>query len=251
MNHNAYIGIGDILLDTTRELGDSKFRYGRPFHMTTIKRGLRQMALETGFDVRQWDGDVPSNRIMDVPTGMLGMGNNAWLYSGTVCDVGRAPTLFIKPHMFHKGGEGWFANTQWRSVDGLSANLGNTCNPPSNLYFAGYTKGRLYMSETCLQFTKLHITYNGLGSESWCDMDDDIEIPQWAAEAVKDWAVRAGAQVMRKSDPKYYTLIINEKERELKSNSGSWIMAKVAYSQMDGKDRADMAAYMGRYGHVR
>jgi hypothetical protein len=84
-----------------------------------------------------------------------------------------------------------------------------------------------------------------LGAECW---GDDVEIPQWAAEAIVDWCVKKVAQIMRRRDPNYYTRLIQEKDAELKGINGSWQMAKVQWSAMDAKDRHDMAAYMGRYG---
>lgn len=253
MLNSAYIPTKDVKLAVMQELNDTQGRYGHPFYMDIIAQATRQMALETGFDIRHWEGNVTEDLIVDCPT-MIGMDNNAWLYNGQECNIDRATTLFIKPNMWHKGGAGYLANMRWVNHDGMNMNPGGGIGdygaqqwwPSGCLHYAGFYRGKLYLSATCARYEKIHITYNGLGSECW---GDDVDIPQWAATAITDWAVRQGARRLRWRDPQY-TSIIREKNAELEGRDGSWLKAKVAFSRMDNKQRSDMAAYMGRYGHI-
>ncbi len=244
MLNSAYIPTRDVKLAVMQELNDTQGRYGHPFYSDIIAQATRQMALETGFDIRHWDGLVTEDLIVDCPT-MIGMDNNAWLYNGQECNIDQATPLWIKPNMWHKGGAGFLANNLWFNHDGLNMDMGPIA-VGNSLHFAGFYRGKLYLSGSCSRFERIHITYNGLGSECW---GDDVDIPQWAATAVTDWAVRQGARRLRWRDPQY-TTIIREKDAQLEGRDGSWLKAKVAFSRLDNKQRSDMAAYMSRYGHA-
>lgn len=246
MISNAYIPMDDIILDVTQELGVTGLkRLGMPWVIASIKRAVKQMAHETGFDVRQWDAVIPSDLRVEVPCGMIG-GEGIWLYNGSNCSIQRSENLWIKENMYHKGGTGYFANNKWRNCDGLQEWSGPFLCPPNVLHFAGYYHGHLYLSESCRAFTHLHIAYNGMGAEKW---GDDVEIPAWASEAITDWVIRAGARLMRR-DNQDYIRVAQEKDAEIKGVNGSWLNAKVLYSRMDAKTRFDVAMYTSRFAHA-
>lgn len=245
----AYIPVSEVLVDAGQELRDDDWRMagGRPYYLSQAQRGLQQICYDAMWDERQADLPTPENLILTLPPDLIGL-KAVWMYNGTDCNVNCSDILYIKPNMFHRGGAGFFANN---TGQGNLLNYGDwwTGGPaPACLYFAGEYKGKLYMSQSCLSYPQVHLTYYGLGIDDYCE---DFQVPQWAREAITDFVIHKAALRLRRDNPNLYRDIIREKESMLSdlNVNGTWHKAQVRWGRMDQKERDDLIAQTHRFGH--
>jgi len=247
--HTTYIPVSDIITDAAQELMDEDFgRLGRPFYRSAAQRGVAKMYKEVFGDVRYWSGDIPSNGIVVLPSGISGLGG-LWGYTGTNCDVNSSTPITIKPNMHRLGGKGYIANNTWLNDDALQFSFGAT-RDPHHLCYAGFVKngnqGELHLSDTCKRFDKVHVMYYGIGVDCF---GEDFDVPEWMREAITDFVVHRAALRLEREDPQFLSRKIDRKENELKGNGGSWKEAKFIFLRMDPKTRFDTVAMMYRYGY--
>jgi hypothetical protein len=247
----SYISVSNVITDASQELRDPECgKLGYPFYRSAAQRALQELGYDTFFDRRVWETAIPENLIVELPEGIIGL-ETALLFNGDNCNVSQSAVMFIKPNMYHKGGTGYLANNTWRNHDPLQYSSGWWSCPPylgpfgNGVFFAGEFRGSLYLSHSCAQYERLHITYNGLGMEKW---GDDFEIPQWAREAVTDFIILRCARALQQDNMQYYRAIINDKQTEMKAMNGTWTRAKMRWNGMDKKSRYDTIAYTTYFG---
>lgn len=244
----AYIPVENVLFDAAQEIRDSEFRrYGRPAYLSAAQRGLSELCHDVPWDVRHFQTKIPPNRIIDLPFG-TGQKSLVALFNGDNCDMRYAQTVFIKPNMYHKGGEGYVANNIGPGIDiSVPNNALYNQTMQDYLYFAGESDGKLYLSPSCLQFENIHITFSGLGMECW---GEDFCIPMWAREAITDYVILKAARALRQDNMNFYREVIREKEAALAltNPSGTWIRALGYWGRMDEKERNDVWTQTTRFG---
>lgn len=251
---NSFVPVSEIITDAAAPLKDWDFgRLGRPFYISAAFRGLRKMCFDTNFNKRVWTAEINQDSMtLDLPKGYIEC-DGAWVYNGTHCDVARSTVLFIKDNMHRLGGSGYIANNKWNNHDPLQYSFGPTAHPggwssdpPHCLHFAGTFNGRIYFSDSCRQYQYVHMMYTS--SVEQCD--DDIDIPEWAAEAITDYVTYRAAEALEREDPQYLRGLIARKENEMKAPNGSWRTAEYYYKRLDKKGRYDLAAKTFRFGHT-
>lgn len=243
---NATFDMGEILTAASQELRDPEFgRLGKPFYVSACQRGLTEMNSHTNFYKKTWQSSIPENLILELPQDLTET-DGIYLFSGTDCNIQTSTILFIKPNMWHQGGEGYIANNKGKNRDELQWSLKWNEAPPNHIYFAGLRGGKLYMSPSCRTFEKIHIAYTGLGMDCF---GEDFRIPHWCREAITDFVIHRAALAMEREDPQFLARVIARKENELKSPSGSWYTAIGRYKRLDKKGRYDTTAYTFRLGH--
>lgn len=247
-NTTAYIPLEDVLLDASQEIRDVEFRrYGRPAYVSAAQRGLSELCHDVPWDVRHWETKIPENLIVDLPFG-TGEKSLVLLFNGNNCNINNAQTLFIKPGMYHKGGEGYAANNTGPGLDITVPSIAFQNQLMQNwTYFAGESNGKLYLSPSCASFENIHVTYSGLGMECW---GEDFCIPMWAREAITDYVILKAARALRQDSMNFYREVIREKEMALSLNnpSGTWIRALGYWARMDEKQRNDVWTQTTRFG---
>ena len=242
---NAYVPVGEVITFAAQEIGDEEFgRLGRPFYLSAAQRALVEMNYQTQFYKKIFEAAIPDDLIIELPCDLTGK-DMVLLFNGSNCDIGRSTVLFIKPNMWHKGGSGYVANNRGFNPDPLQWSSSWTQTQPC-LHFAGEHMGKLYLSEGCARYEKLHITYTGLGME---DIGEDFEVPYWCREAITDFIVDRAAKAMLPEAPQLMKYRIDSKQSELKDARGSWHQAVIRYKLNDRKGRYDTDAYTHRFGH--
>ena len=242
---NANIALSEVVTAVAQELRDEEFgRLGRPFYVSAIQRALGEMNKRTLFFKKEVIADIPADRIYELPQD-LSEKDQIYLLSST-CGVVNSTILFTKPNMVHFGGLGYVAQNKGLNLDGLQWSLDTTQLPPSCLFFAGERMGKLYLSPSCLLWSKIYIPYTGIGVDCF---GEDFVVPFWCREAITDWAIHRAALAMEREDPQFLARIIARKEVELKSPSGTWWTAIGDYKRMDKQQRYDTIAYTMRFGH--
>jgi len=243
---NVKFTMGEVIAAAAQELRDPEFgRMGKPFYVSACQRGLTEMNSYTNFYKKVYDVPVPENLILELPQDLTEK-DGIYLYSGEQCNITNSTILWIKPNMWHQGGEGYIANNKGRNYDALQWSFSGTQTAPQHLYFAGERDGKLYLSPSCRIFQKIHIAYTGLGMDCF---GEDFDIPHWCREAITDFVIHRVALAMEREDPQHLARVIQRKENELKSPTGSWWTAIGRYKRQDRKGRYDTTAYTYRVGH--
>ena len=248
MSGTSFIPVTDVIFDAAQELRDAEFRrYGRPAYVSAAQRGLSELCHDVPWDVRHWDAKVPENRILDLPWGITEK-SLVMLYNGDNCDMRLAQNLFIKPGMYHKGGEGYVANNVGAGMDLSIKGFQFVSQTMQNwVYFAGEADQKLFLSPSCLQFENIHITYSGLGMDCW---GEDFCIPMWAREAITDYVILKAAKSLMQDNMTFYREVIRDKQSSiaLTNPNGTWIRALTYWGRMDEKTRNDTWTYTTRFG---
>jgi hypothetical protein len=238
--------VSEIILAAAQEVRDDEFgRCGRPFYLSAAQRALQEMNEQTSFYKKVFEAKIPDNLILDMPQDLTEK-DMVVLFNGENCDYTRVAQLFIKPNMYHRGGEGYVANNMGANYDPLQWPLFWSQTPPQCLYFAGEHMGKLYFAPSCKNYDKVHITYTGLGME---DCGEDFEVPHWCRQAITDWVVHQALLRMEDENPNLIGRKIQRKEFELKNPAGSWTKAIMRYKLADKKGRYDITAYNHYFGH--
>lgn len=242
----ANFNVSEIILAASQELRDNEFgRLGRPFYLSAAQRGLQEMNSHTNFHKAVWQKAI-DGLIIDLPDGITEK-DAIYLYNGDECDISKSTILWIKPNMYHMGGEGYLANNMGRNYDPLQWSLKWNQSPPNHLYFAGEHMGKLYLSPSCLQYQNIHITYTGIGVDCF---GEEFEVPHWCREAITDFVILRAALAMEIDSPQLMGRIIERKMNEMRSPGGSWHTAIFRYKRSDKKTKRDTEAYNFRFGHT-
>lgn len=248
---NSFIPLENVLFDAAQELDDTEYRKagGRPFYLSAAQRGVSKMFKDTMLDSRTWSAEIPDNLILRLPDGLEEI-DAAYLYNGDHCDVSFSQKLYIKSGMYRLGGSGYLAGDKWTNYpDPLQFSHGAwggwSCQPPPWVFFAGRHDGTLFLSESCTSFSRVSIAYQGIGVDCF---GEDFKVPYWMRDAITDYVVMRAAKRMRRQDPQYLTMIIREKEAEMKNPGGSWLTAMAYAKRMDRKTRDDTRVYLETFG---
>lgn len=256
--NTAYLPVGEILTAASQEIADDSFgKATRPFYLSQAQRGLQDLCYDARWDKRHIDLPIPANRIVELPPDCIGLNPGVVLFNGDNCDFLRESTLYIKPNMYHRGGTGYVADLhpgqdalqtgqevgwywEWNSDPRIWA--------PNRLFYAGEFQGKLYLSYSCLAFDKIHIPYNSLGINDWCE---DFMVPQWCREALTDYVIHKVALRLEQLNPAYFRGVIARKEIQLNTGNpnGTWNRALVRWKAMDSKQRSDLVMYLTRFGY--
>lgn len=258
-NSATYVPVSQIIGDAARELGDLGFmKFGRPAYISATQRALSRLFHDVPADTRHFEAEVPQDLILKLPWGITEK-SLVVLFNGPTCNYQNVQTLFIKPNMYHhgydpsQGFQGYVANNTGLGGDIVPGYVTWSANWPQNwLYFAGEANGNLYMSYSCLQFQKIHITYTGLGMDCW---GDDFCVPEWAREAITDMVILRAARTLRSlnngnSAGNLFREIIKEKEMAtaISNPNGTWLQALGYWGRMDEKTRNDVWTATTWYG---
>lgn len=250
----SFVPVGEVITDAVAPLRDWDFgRLGKPFYVSAAFRALRKMCFDTNFNKRIWTAEINQDTLInELPKGYL-EADGAWLFNGDQCNVNYSTVLFIKDNMHRLGGSGYVANNKWINLDPMQFSYGPTArfngwssDPPACLHFAGTFDGTIHFSDSCRQYQFVHMLYTS--SVDQCD--DDLRIPEWAAEAVTDYITMRGAEALEREDPQHLSRLIARKDAEMKAPNGSWRTAEYYYKRLDKKGRYDLAAKTFGFGHT-
>ena len=253
---SGYISAREVILDAAQAAGDpSQGIVGRPRYLTFAQQGLQKICQDTQFETRDYDVEIPENRIVPLPKWMAGM-NGVWAYNGDRCNPLGIVNVYEKTGYWHDGGGGSFSHSPWNAFDDamqMGAN-GGVAGPfygqePWNLRYYGIRGRQMCLSPQCTGYAYLRISYAGLGFDEFCG-DTDIEIPMWARQAVTDYITMRAVTIRQYEEGKTTLMraILNDMKEQMTEYHGSWAQAMLYWGGMDRKDRQDTVLYISKLG---
>lgn len=258
--HTGYLSAGEVMTDAAQAAGDPSLNIvGRGVYLALLRRALSKMCLEIPIDKRYYDAVIPANGIFQLPKWMAGM-NNVWVYNGDQCDPETASNAYEKENFTFEEGENWPSNglsynMQNGTSDAMQANSGIDgfwmTTESQYLYYYGIHKGKMMLSSSCRQFSRIRIDYNGLGFQDYCG-EEDLLVPFWASEAITDFITMKAIEQRQYEEGKtqLFRSILVDKTVEMKAFDGTWSKAKMYWGQMDNKERKDTVMYISKMGHA-
>lgn len=252
-NINGYIPETQLLASAMMRAGDPGGGIvGQAFYRDFLASGLRNLCFEAEWDKRYHDIPFPEDRIVtDMPKYISGI-NSIWLYMGPMCDPQRlngSVRVHIKDNYVHDGGLGGFQDNQWFNFpDGTQNSVGMF--QPWNLFYAGYTNGKLYLSPQCSGYARIRIYYTGIGLSDYCP-NEQMQVPIWAVDALECYVAMRASEVMIGLEGKTQEAMARWKifNGEYKDIRGAWSNAKMYWSQADAQDRKDVVTIVTYLGY--
>ena len=240
IHHN--ILLSDILLG----VDDVSLRKGlsRGWYISTIQRGLEELALDSFFELLTIDLPFPKKTLeMDIPKNCFNI-RYIYLWNGTCCSPQTSQTVWWKRNYNNKGGDG-------RGYTAEKKDTGQTTIDPyipsyfptEQTYYANIQAGKIMFSSSSVAFEKVRIIANGMGG----DIGDEPNIPRFFREAIIDFVRCKFYEIMMGREPRIYRVLYEECERKLNNlQNGSWKKAKMRISASSSFERKSINEYFGR-----
>lgn len=248
------ISAREVINAACRAIGDPTAAIvGRAAYKEFVSNGLTLLMHQVKFDRRFIDADMPADRMLNVKGYVTGIAK-VLLYNGQNCDVEHSVVAMEKRDYVHFGGNGGFQRNTWDNDGDITQSPVSAHREPYNAYYYGWVAGNegvMHFSPQCAAFERVHIEYSGIGHDR-CQ-EEDIRIPLWADEAIRNYVCMRGAEFLVHIEGK--TEKANAQFRYYTSQytdiNGSWANAKAAWGGMDTKEQDDAAYQFLRLGWTR
>lgn len=244
----SFVSVNEILADVLIVTNDSGFKIStRGWYISQIRQALQELSFDTFFDQRNEEIVIPDDLRVEMPKGAFNL-RQLFLFNGNKCNVGHnTPNVWHKKN-YWTGGEGFLARDKWDNHN--DPFYRNRAGDSSGLYFYGMQNGLIMLSDSCKQYEKIMVFYNGIGGE----LDDTPVIPQFFRQAVKDYVTSAGleAAIASAEASEFNRLTFLKSgvdQRKDKPFDGSWAKAEMRAKQTDKKEREDFQEYMARMNY--
>lgn len=263
---HSFVSVNEILADVLKITKDADFRVNsRGWYISQIRQALQELSFDTFFDERNEELIIPDDLRVEMPKGAFNL-KQIFLFNGSKCNVGQnTPNVYYKNN-FWTGGQGYLAKDKWRNSGdpfhqrregypgSLGSNYSNTYSSGernNQLYYFGMQNGLIMLSESCRQFEKIMVFYNGIGGEA----GDLPVIPPFFRQAVKDY-VSLNALDMLIADStepaqmnKWTFLRSTVDNRMNKPYDGTWAKAEHRAKHTDKKVRQDYKEYLAKMNY--
>lgn len=257
MNSSDFISPDVIIAEIANKSGDKAFEYASPNEYgISVQEALSELAFDSFFfkDEKIFIID-PSCLTLELPEGAFNI-REIFGYSGDDC----APTGKVNIWSKSEYKNGLSKNDWTNKGDPFIKNEGTVVRapnsrverasggPPSNLYFAGFSNGKIYLSPNCANLQKVVVRFNSSGAK----IGDKPTIPTFFKTAIIDYCVSQVLTTRMANNPvnpalNSWVMIMNIYNTRLnKDYTGSWDKAKTRAKNLDKKYRQDLKEYFAK-----
>ncbi|HHT9135889.1 MAG TPA: hypothetical protein ACFYEK_01450 [Candidatus Wunengus sp. YC60] len=240
-------------------VGDRDYKtLSRGFYYALIQQAFEKLALDTYFDEKREDFDLPDSLTIPLPETCFNV-KNVYMFQGNICDVTSSKKVYWKRNYFTKG-NGYIANDKGNhnAGDPFYDNHGDDVHFHGDQTYARFNgnvehrlfyniqQGNIMFSSSCKNHGKVHIHYNGSG----CKIGDAPIIPIFLRTAMEDFVTEAALRFKMANDPTNYKmwrdLQSEYKSRLLAPYTGSWEQAEYRVKTLNSSQREELKEYLGR-----
>lgn len=240
-NVEDLLTVDDILADVLLECGDEDYRKRtKGWYIAQIKHALQELEFDTKFNEQFHDEIIPSNLRVPTPEGSFSM-VGVWGYTGGEFNPSYARRIHRKIGAYSNGGgDGYAANNVMGMVDDQVAN--DTVG--SVKYFYSVQNGALILSDECVVFTKVRMTYKGFTKS----IMNVAVIPPMIREAVVGYTVVNFFKSVLDEDPRRYSATYDRKKSDLyyPPMRSVWDNAKRRITRMGEDEMRTVRIYWGQ-----
>ena len=250
-----FVTVDIILSDVLSIVDDSAMKMrSKGWYTSQIQQALEELSFDTLLSEQNESFDVPQNLRLPMPKGAFNL-RGIYLFNGTNCDIKNAVNVYLKRNFINsQGGKGYVAEDMWNNEGdafhtprgGRDVNDRRLSTGPNDLFYYGMQNGLIMLSESCIQYQKVMLVYNGI----LADIGEVPLVPQFFRQAVVDWVSLRALGVKRTQSvgtPLYNHWTVMIREREILLNKpyyGSWEKAESRAKKLDRKSRNDIKEYM-------
>lgn len=259
MNTGNYLAPEIVISTAAAMCGDRDYRVlSRGFYMSLIQNAFESLALDTFFDEKREDFDLPESLTLPLPETCFNV-KNVYMFEGTICDISQSRKVYWKRNYYTQG-HGYIANDKGNRNfnDPFYDNHGDDVhyygqqtysrlngNVESRLYY-NIQQGNIMFSSTCRGKGKVHLHYNGTG----CKIGDAPIIPVFLRTAMEDYVTEAALRFRMANDPvnfKQWQVLWATYERRLNAPyTGSWEKAEYRIKTMSSSESEELKEYLSR-----
>lgn len=261
MNTSVYYTPDDIMSVVAPQVDDTEFKVvPKGVYLSIIQRAFEELAMDTFFDERRVDVEIPNNLIVPLPENCFNV-KNLYIFSGENCNISNSSKVWWKRNYYTKGGDGFIANDKgnvnsnepfYTTHDNLNG-YGNRdlirqsdVADLNNVFYYNIQGGNIMLSSSCRgSGRKLHIHYNGTG----CSVGEAPIIPAFLRSAIEDYLAESILRIRMAKDPRTYTGLWQIYDRRLRDPmNGSWEKAEYRIKTLNSSQREELKEYLSRGG---
>ena len=244
MDSNDYLSVNHILAEASQALADKDFRSGmsKGWYISRIQDALQEIAIDTFYQKITDDFDVPAD--LNLP-----MIDNAFnirlmvLYNGDCCTPSSSATVHWKRNYNNKKKVDGAAT---RNMPTEKANRHDPILPStrgvSNYYYAAVENGVISLSPGCSAFSKIRITYNGMGIQ----VGDTPVIPRFFERAVNSYVQYQFWLAKSAVEPRKWIGLLDRADAKYNQELEK---AKIRISSMNSFEKESMDEYISNALH--
>lgn len=241
--HTGYVSADEIIADVTSIAVDDEMREFSPgWYISQVQQALTELAYDTYFDDREWEALIPKCLEIELPSGLFNI-TNVYVFSGNNCGIGYMQNVHYARNYIRKGGAMF---KEQRGVNGEPV-MDPVIRPTTAAgpCFYNTRNGKLTLSDACLAYEKVFVTYKGLG----CDFGSAPIIPHYLRDAVKWWVAHEALNIRSNREPGRWDRALDQASRKLHgdgrpSNPGAWLSARRRVQAIDEKAGRDIQRYI-------
>ena len=236
----------EILADALLQSNDPELKsLNKGWYIRQVKNGLEALNFNTFFNEVTFDCPMPVDLRMNIPTGSWNI-KDIYVFSGNCCDITTSARVFHKSNFLSNGkNKGYTAHNKTGQADPyivpFSYDIG--------IYFYNIQNGIIYLSDSCANFEKLRIVYNGTTR----DIEKSKIIPPFAREALIAYVVERALYTLKNRNPQLRASWMDARN-DLYGDQGKyrhskWTEAEMRLKDMDKKERTDLMQYLSEMNY--
>lgn len=238
-----FISPEEILADVLPAVNDEDFKLlRRGWYLRQIKNGLRKLNYEAPFLEYHIDLAMPSNLILDLPTGIWNI-RDIYVWNGENCVISEANRVHHKSNFISNG---YQAGYTARNKSGQYDTFINPFQSDTSVLFYNQQNGAIMFSDSCVGYSYVRIVYNGT-IES---LNSVKFIPPFCREALTGFVVERSFFTLQGRDANYNRLWIYAKQ-DLYNPLGpmepsKWDLCIRLMKNLDKKFGDDLKEYLSK-----
>jgi len=240
-----FLSIKEVLSDVLVALNDEEQAQLPPgFYNAQVRNGLDELGFDISFLPITNDYLLPDDLIVEIPKGCFNL-RQIHLFTGTPDNVQYVENCYWKKGRHTRG-----ANT------GMTADVHhyNVTDPfirvhvnEGSLYYFSVQNGQIYLSDACVNFDYVRLTFDGIPSMT---LDDVKMVPPEVRKALVLWTTDKCAGSLKMRDARY-RIIQSDAINQLDEYglSGAWHEAKQRLKRLDSKQIKDIIEYNSKLNY--
>jgi len=254
-SYGDLLPIDEILSEVLRLVDDEETRYkSKGFYAARVRNAITELAIDTWFDKKTYDFDVPSDCKIAMIDGMFNIRDMFLFNNSECCGIDESTNGAVNSYngsvrVFWKRNY----NNQHLTGKGLANNQEERVNDPfiagnawarfpenDNLYYFNIQNGLIMLSPNATNYSKLRVEYNSYGNEG------ERIIPRIVREGVVHHAAVSALKMSLIQRPEVANILGVLKQDLGNDFRGHWADAKRRLKRMGKKQYSDMREYFKR-----
>lgn len=251
METNEKTSVDELLFNILTQVDDEEMKSGfaKGWYVQKIKDALSELAIDTHYDRKFVDLDIPARLAVDIPKDSFNI-RKIYLYNGDCCTPETSAIVHWKRGFNNQeDGTGFTSNVvesgsrttedpYFNSFPGERLYEGSY----ETVYYANIQSGKIMLSSSCSGFDKIRIEFDGIGGFS----NEVPVVPRIFKQAIEAYVVERVFAAKKARNPRLWR---SSHSDSLSLKSMEWEKAKLRAKRMHSWERENMKEYWGRFNY--